>query len=73
MFTKSKIVLASALVLGLASAASAETAAPDSIRNYGPVAGQAAARLIEGRNIFVRPALTAQELWFKRASDTGNY
>ena len=69
MFTKTKIVLASALVLGLAAAASAETAAPDSVRNYGPVAS---ARLIEGRNVFVRPAPSVDPIWFKRASDNTN-
>lgn len=70
MFTK--IVLASALVLGLASAASAETAAPDSIRNYSAKTEKAAMVPIEGRNVFVRPAPSVDPTGFKRASDNTN-
>jgi len=67
MITKTKLTLAAALVFGLASAAVAEDAAVDSIRNYGPVA-RAAQLLIEGRNAFVQPSPTAEKIWFKRAS-----
>jgi opacity protein-like surface antigen len=72
-----KIALVAALVAGFASAAVAQDAAPDSVRNYGPVAGQYQSRqliMIEGRNVYSAAApKTAEELWFRRASDVGNY
>ena len=68
-----KIALVAALVAGFASAAVAQDAAPDSVRNYGPIAGQFR-QMIEGRNVYSPAApKTAEELWFRRASDVGNY
>jgi len=68
-----KIALVAALVAGFASAAVAEDAAPDSVRNYGAFYGVQAQQIIEGRNVYSPTApRTAEELWFWRASDNTN-
>ena len=67
-----KIALVAALVAGFASVAVAEDAAPDSVRDYGAFYGVQAQQMIEGRNVYSPTAPTAQEIWFKRASDNTN-
>jgi hypothetical protein len=69
MYTKSKVVLAAALMFGFASAATAEDAAPDGIR-ANPNVSARMVRLIEGRNVFIpAPDRTIEERWFERASN----
>lgn len=67
-----KIALVAALVAGFATAAVADDASPDYVRNYGPIAGQHQ-QVIEGRNVYSPTApKTFEELWFERASAEAN-
>jgi hypothetical protein len=76
-----KIALVAALVAGFATAAVADDASPDYVRNYGPIAGQHQQvmnagrhqQVIEGRNVYSPTApKTFEELWFERASAEAN-
>jgi hypothetical protein len=71
---KTKIALAAALVVGFASAATAQDEAPDFVRGGGNAYAYESTQLIEGRNVYIpqwqAPARSVEEMWFERASNS---
>jgi hypothetical protein len=69
MFSKTKIALAAALVLGSASLALADEYTSDAMRNYGPVAEQTLnTRQVALPHAAVKAPTAQSEQWMDRAS-----
>jgi hypothetical protein len=65
MFSKTKIALAAALIVGSASVAMADGEFDPNLGNRYP---QATTQVLEGRNVAMTAAVSGQQAWIDRAS-----